>query len=484
MSITDNDIFAQRLHEMVGVDPRSLFGYDAIEERGRRKQIDPTTRTEDRELYPEQRRRLISGARDLYRNFAIGAWAIRKHLDYVSSWRFRASSGNPEVDDELASLMNWWAKPANCDVANRHSLPRMIRLIESCRTIDGDVFVNQLADGRLQAIEGDRVKTPTGGLPGSIDITKMIHGVLTDDYGRAMAYAVCNRPRQSNELIFGSLLSSAFTRQLAYFNRFDQSRGVSPISSGLNAFRDVYEGMDYALAKAKISQMFGVAFKRGDDSGAMGTVSTEDDDDSDEPRYKVDFGRGPVQFDLDPGDDVSIIESKTPSTELQQFLQDMIGVAIKSLDLPLSFFDEGRANFSSGRQAWLLYDQSAKSKREDLRELLDTLTLWRIRLWLSSGDWVLPKGFALRDIKWQWISTGIPWIDPVKEATANVLEINSGTNSRQRICTERGEDFFEIADELAEEKAYAEEKGIEFTETPVTVNVSAGGDQQSNNANN
>jgi len=456
-----------------------MFGYDAVEDRGRRKPVSPVTRTEDRELQPTQRRMIISGVRDLQRNFSVGAWAVRKHLDYVSSFRFKAQTGNPEVDDELEALMTWWGKPQNCDVASRHSLPRLIRLAEACRTVDGDVFINQLPDGKLQAIEGDRIRNPTGGIEG-VDMTRMTHGVMTDDYGRATGYAVCDRPRQTDGLVFRAMLSPAYTRQLSYFQRFDQVRGISPVASALNAFRDVYEGIDYALAKSKIAQMFGILFTRADTEGIAPATPEGDED---EPRYKMDFNRGPVALDLDAGDDAKIIESATPSVEFQQFMQEMIGVAIKSLDIPLSFYDEGRANFSSGRQAWLLYDQSAKSKRDDLRELLDILTLWRIRLWISKGDWKLPQGFALRDIKWQWISAGIPWIDPLKEATANTVEINTGTNSRTRICKERGEDFYEIVDELAEENEYAASKNVVFKETAITLSVTSdtgGGDKSSN----
>jgi lambda family phage portal protein len=59
-----------------------------------------------------------------------------------------------------------------------------------------------------------------------------------------------------------------------------------------------------------------------------------------------------------------------------------------------------------------------------------------------------------------WTGPGMPQIDPQKEENANKLQLAARTTSRQRIAAARGEDIFEIIDELADEEAYAEEKGV------------------------
>jgi hypothetical protein len=46
------------------------------------------------------------------------------------------------------------------------------------------------------------------------------------------------------------------------FDRFDQLRGISPLAAAINTLRGTYEGFDYALAKAKVAQMFALAFYR------------------------------------------------------------------------------------------------------------------------------------------------------------------------------------------------------------------------------
>ena len=70
-----------------------------------------------------------------------------------------------------------------------------------------------------------------------------------------------------------------------------------------------------------------------------------------------------------------------------------------------------------------------------------------------------------------FMCTGWPWIDPVKDATAAAMELNMGTTSPQRICAEKGRDFYEVIDEIADAKAYAISKGITLESVPLAVQV-------------
>ena len=79
---------------------RYLFGYDAVESKNRRQAPTGRLRSEDKELLPQQRRKLTSAARDIHRNFTIAAWAIRKHLDYVSTFSFQSGTGHAASEGE------------------------------------------------------------------------------------------------------------------------------------------------------------------------------------------------------------------------------------------------------------------------------------------------------------------------------------------------------------------------------------------------
>jgi len=433
-------------------------GYDAVASKNRRQAPTGILRSEDGENNPAERRKLLSAGRDINRNFSLAAWMIRRHLDYVSTFNFQAKTGDTALDDSLERLMRWWSNPYNCDVTSRFSLSKMIRLLEMRRVIDGDIFILKLRDGTLQVVEGDRVRTPDGGgLPENLNQSMLTHGVVTDNNGAPLSYCVCSRAKATDSGTAGGnfkyerLVSARNMYHFAYLDRFDQVRGVSPLAPAFNTLRDVYEGFDYALAKLKVSQLFSLAIYR-DKETALGEVSTSSEDGS---GYEVDFGRGPAMLDLDPGDRAEFLESKTPSTEFREFTQSMISVALKALDIPYSFYAENFTNYSGSRQALLQYELSAKIKRQDVIQLLDHLTNWRIKLWIQDGQ--LP---ADANYRWDWIPQGVSWIDPMKEVSANLAAIGGRLTTRTRVLREQGIDFYEMADETKAEEDYLASLGL------------------------
>lgn len=442
------------------------FGYDAVLPKNKRQPPTGILRSEDAELLPESRRKLVSGTRDLHRNFALVAWMVRRHLDYITTFEFQANSGRDSLDDKLESFVKSWSKRDACDVAARHTLQRIIRLSELRRTVDGDIFILRLTDGRMQAIEGDRIRTPMGGdLPPGLDLSAMIHGVMCNDAGRALAYAVCRREglAGSSRFEFERMLAAENVYHHAYFDRFDQVRGVSPLASAYNSLRDVYEGFDYALAKMKVSQLFALAFYR-EASEPLGVISdgSGEGEEVDGTGYKVDFGRGPAMLDLLPGDRAEFLESKTPSTEMQAFAQATIQLALCALDIPYSFYSENFTNYSGARQAWLQYEQSADIKRNDTRDLLDYFTAWRIRLAVQDGE--LPS--TALNAAWQWESRGIPWIDPLKEVQGELAAIGAALDNPEDIAIRHGKNVYENIDKIKRVKEYADKAGVELVLDP------------------
>lgn len=442
-------------------------GYEATKPKNRRAAPTGIVRSEDAELPPTARRALVSANRDLHRNFAVVSWAIRKHLDYVTSFTFRSKTGNATLDAVINAAVAKASAKENFDVAGRHSLSRALRMSEARRVIDGDIVWLKLNSGQTQVIEGDRIRTPYTGLPENISPSMVNHGVYTNDAGKAIAYVCCKRSKTSDvgysgqDMQFERMLQSRWAYLHACWdasNRFDQVRGISPLASAYNAFRDVYENIEYANAKAKVAQLFGLLIKRGGapEEGVIGasgngiadsTVDAQSTDDSDD-YPEVNFGGGPIQLNLDAADDAKVLESQTPSTQFQEFIPLVLQIGLKALDIPYSFYDESHTNYSGQRQAWILYDKSARSKRCDNRELLDDWTRWRLGLLVDDGELVLPAGVTVADLKWQWRPMGTPWIDPLKEVLASVAELEAGLDSPQAIADSTGDrDAFEIIEE-------------------------------------
>lgn len=460
----------------------SFFGwigraYDALNNSTRRRQVVTDTRQEDKLLLPLDRDRLISQARSLRRNASIAAWAIRKHLDYVSTFNFQCRIKEDrwpqarQLNARIEELFDWWSRPLNCDVSGRYSLPRLIRMLEGLRTVDGDAFVLLLSQGTVQIIEGDRVRNPTdfADYAGSYDPDDYIHGVQVTDTLAPRRYAVCDRSGLSNAFVLRDIVQAKYVIPHGFYDRIDQIRGVSPLSSALTTLFDVYEAQEYALAKMKLSQLFCLRYKHGTPSEDEGTP------------LKFDFGSGPQMIELDPDDDASFMETNSPSSEFQAFMSVGIACCCKALDLPYSFFDESHTNYSGARQAMLQYQLSAEQKRNDLRQVLNRLTIWRLQLFIMDGVLTLPDGMTLDDVVFEWIGTGTDWIDPLREVQADTIAVKSAFKSRQMICKEDGKDFYSIVDQIAAENRYLAEKGLSTDIENVTLPPEAYGQPPGNN---
>lgn len=433
-----------------------LFGRYIAGEAGNQRR-DPGTRIQssDALLDSTKRKRVIEGARELWRNYSVAAWAVRKHLDFVSTFTFQASTEDPVFNERLESLMAWWSRPINCDVAARHSLRRMIRLAEARRVLDGDIFLLKV-NGKLQGIEGDRIQNPTSQINGNGG-TNWTHGIRLNPGGGMSAVQIFKRHsdgryEEEKQVLAGNVM------QLAYWDSFDQVRGVSPLVSAIAEFQDSMEVKDYARAKAKITQLFALAITR--------EMADSDDEEEVGSSYQIDLGRGPVKVELDPGDKMDFLESRHPSTEFQSFLTICMQAALKSLDIPWSFYDESFTNFFGSRAALIQYLQSVKSKRADIVEILDRVTVWKILSWVAEGALVLPRGYTVDDLKWDWIPAGMPWWNPKDEIAGDVLAIQNKLRTRSEIRRERyGDDWRDVVRQLAQEEQFLEEMGMSAATT-------------------
>ena len=142
--------------------------------------------------------------------------------------------------------------------------------------------------------------------------------------------------------------------------------------------------------------------------------------------------------------------------------------ALKSLDIPYTFYDEKHTNFFGSKAALSLYLKACEPKRNDLREMLRKVTAWKLRQWILSGLLVLPAGMTIADVRFEWIHDGLPWWDMSKEVKGDVEAINATLTTRTDVCKQRGlGSWKKIIDRLSEEQEYMESKGV----TPAAVDA-------------
>ena len=461
------------------------FNYDALENRGRRKSPPATIQREDSYLRGTNRTRLQAGAGDIVRNFSIAAWAVRRHLDYVARFEFKATTKDPKLNEAIEQLVEIQSRPTNFDRGGRCTREKGFRLAEARRVIDGDTGLLLLKGGAVQGIEADLIKNPE-----KIDqksSNEWVDGVEVDAAGFPRRYSLWGRDKGGTGKSYRRNVDASNFILYGFFERWasEQIRGVSPIVAALNPLRDVYENIDYALVRSKLSQLLAIKMTRDPDATALDdefpNANGDDDGESCESEEReqkprvLDFSNGPAMFDLDPGEDMDFLESKTPSNELQQFSRLVVMVALKALDIPYSFFDEGHTNYSGARCSWLQYERACIDRRDDQIEMRRRWTVFQLQRWILDGSLHLPRGMTLADIRWQWIPKGMPWWKPSEELTADLKAIAAGLTSPQQVCAKNdlGDPFDNLAQTAAFLK-YARELGEKELGEPFRVNFDPG----------
>ena len=131
------------------------------------------------------------------------------------------------------------------------------------------------------------------------------------------------------------------------------------------------------------------------------------------------------------------------------------GVAYHALTSDLS-----SANYSSLREGKLQEQDNYRDGTELVIErFLDPIDAIWMEMAMLSGVLKLPFA-ALVQRSALWLPRGWAWVDPLKDSTSTLMEIRAGLTSLQKACAERGEDWRQNIDQLAEVLAYANQKKV------------------------
>lgn len=459
--------------------------YDALKPNGRRKSPSVQIVREDVHLRGQKREAMSANAADLARNFSVAAWMVRRHLDYVASFRFSAKTGDPAINTTITDFLAVQSMRERCDRGGRLSREKMFRLVEARRVLDGDVGLLRLRNGNTQVIESDLIRNPEK----MRSADEWENGVRIDGAGYQLEYSISRRPRGGRGYVWQRNVPRQNFYLYGFFERdaANQTRGISPVTASLNDFRDVYEVRDYAKAKSKIGQLFAFAITRKEGSASLEkilpTVSQNEVENqnaaaADEPEPRVvDLSKGPVGFDLDDGEDVKIIESASPSNEFRGHVQTELAIALKALDIPFSWYDEAYTNYSGSRGSWLLYDRAAADKRNDQIELRREWFFWQLVRGIADGELVLPAGMTAYDVAYRftdWIPRGMPWWKPSEEVVGVLKAIGGGLDNPERACQEadRG-DVYDNIDATIRVMKYAREQGVLELNEPLKLSFEA-----------
>ena len=459
--------------------PTSL-GYHAVSDKGRRQSPKSRVKPEFSQLTARDRSSLDATIQDLPRNFELAAWMVRMHVEYVSQFELYVNTGDEDLDKILEDLFDWHAHKDRFDVARRHGRDEAMRLFEIAKVFSGDAAFNRLPDGDLQLIPGRRIAKPTKFINNKAtqELLKTVNdrGLIVDKTtGRVLKACMCHWSDDGNHLEFDHLEEWENLIYDGYFTDADQDRGVSPIASAVNRMTDTMEALEWTNLKIKLHALFGVAFGREGAEGSPFGSSPDTEDvrgatDTTQPGRTVTPAKGIMTFDLEPGETIDTVESKTPASEFVDYTGLSIRLSMLALDIPYTMFDSRASSYSARIADSNVYEFMSIPKRSKNQATLKSYSDWKVSEWMRARskmfaplrDRASAIGMSMLDVQKavSWVGRQLPWIDKLKQIEGDEKAVALGIDSRTRITRRRGlGPWREIAEELGKEEAMAAEYG-------------------------
>ena len=253
----------------------------------------------------------------------------------------------------------------------------------------------------------------------------------------------------------GHLLGRTY---VAYFDGFRSTimrkislKDCSPVTSQLRALHQRFHAFSIRLSSSSFP-VVGLVIKKTLPSGGTGRSSWNG------KGGQVDYSGKKMTpgmiMELGAGDDVEVVDPKGAATDATAFLKTQQGLigAGQGLSYEAVSRDMSGATYSSARQ-------NALEDENTYTEEIELLTAFMSEVYenfLISG--VLSGLFSVPDF-WErkedymdhsWVKAPKKWIDPAKEASADKIALQSGQKTFQDLQAEKGKDWKEAVDELAE----------------------------------
>lgn len=452
----------------------------------------PNNGSADSDLLPELST-IVARSRDLARNHGVASSAIQTLADNVVGVGFRLysrpdykllSQSNEWAENwqtKVESLWRSWAETFNCDAGlglNFNGLTTQV--FKSC-LINGEALalVLWLKDRpfatSIQLIEPDRLSNPKG----CPDSKYLRGGIEIDKFGTPVAYYV-RKGHPGDYWVGGNgdewekiPAKTSFGRQRVIHvfdrERIGQTRGKPILSAIMPMFKmlDHYERSE--LQAAIVNAMIAAFIETPMDGESLNEMFGGNADDylNAKKEWRVKLEGGSV-IPVFPGDKVSSFTPSRPNSAYGTFIENVLRHIGTGLNIPYELLlkDFSKTNYSSARAALLEAWRYFNGRRAWLSAYWATPVY---ELWLEEA---INKGLIEAPLFYQnkyaytrckWIGPGRGWVDPVKEAQACKIRMESGLSTLEEECASQGLDWEEVLIQRAREKAKIKELGLEET---------------------
>lgn len=305
--------------------------------------------------------------------------------------------------------------------------------------------------------------------------TKIVQGIQYNTAGRIEGYWIYpNHPYET--LSMGGTYgpgSDKFVpadRVIHYYDRLEpgQIRGLTRFLTVSGAFEGFLQWLDWLLVKERVASAFAIAILRNAGYGINSPILAPSADVTTDEEDDEDYLEGGMIAHLKPGEDIRGIQSGVQAASVDLLSQVFLRVIARGLDVSYELVsrDLSKVTYLSARQG----ENQDRRHWEPQQELLNrrvNYPLWREWVTAAYTKQLLPFRGKAADLERykavDFIRPGWPWIDPVKEITADVEALKAGLISPQDLIVKRGGDPYKVLRDLSTFKAWAENLGLELS---------------------
>lgn len=441
--------------------------------------------------------RVRDRARDLVRNNAYARGALDAIVANVVECGIR-----PVLDEgPIADAWNRWCEHA--DVAGRlHFYEMQAMALRECIEA-GEVMPHYLTRRKrlnlglspfcLELIESERIDSNQDSTFKRDSANGFIRrGVKLDSDGKPEGYYLYDIDLQSMQYAYNSRFYPANqVLHLFRVERAGQTRGMSWLAPVVMWLKDLHVYVENELQASAVASCFTVAIKTVDSGASWSELAAPTDADStDTDGNRFENIQPGLVTHLLPNEEVEVINPARPNGSCEPWINLMLrSIAVgMGMSYEIVSRDYSRTNFSSCRA-------SSLEDRKRFRPLQKWLT-WHFcqpiyHEWFQSCCMAGMEGFPSLDeflasperfTNVEWQAPGWEWVDPLKEANAAKIEVETGFRSRTEIIAERGGDIRKVFAQLDKENELAESLDLNLLEGEPNSQSKVNADAENENA--
>lgn len=295
-------------------------------------------------------------------------------------------------------------------------------------------------------------------------------GIEFDGNGKRVAYH-CYRLRPDDPLSLGTFetarLPAADMLHLFYVLSPGQLRGITWLAPILLRLHELDQYEDAALVKAKVAALF-TGFIRDPD----GTVAGLNNGSGVNGILQVGMEPGSL-IPLPPGADIQFSEPADPG-DYGAYVKNHIRAIASGLGIPYELVsgDLEGVTYSSIRAGLVEFRRRMEQLQHSIIVYQFCRPVWErfVRMAALNGD-IPTRDFDLNPETYlavDWLPPKWDWVDPLKDARAEIEQIKAGLKSRSQSIAERGYDAEEVDTAIAADRDREDELGLVFDTSPVT----------------